>query len=187
MSGRSVGAEEIAQVIHEISARVAAVHLAVTTLRSGDVDADTRDWMLTTADEETIRLGTDLAGISALVRAVAGDAEPEDVSLADALERAVDGAARGGADASLGEVNDAVLLVRRQILDAVLAILVRLVADTDGRAEVSADATRVTIRRHDGGAWKAPTLAVRLVEALGAGAEVSDDAIMFTMPTGGNR
>lgn len=179
-------AEAISEAVHDLQARVAALRLAVTTLREPSIDAATREFFLASADQEAVRLATELAGVSALAKCFADRSAPEAVDLTAALREAAGITSRSGARVHVEVAGPVGARARPGALAAGLPIVLQLVADTEGEAVAQAAPAGgrgvVTVFRRDGAKVPRSRLLARLIEGLGAEPVENQEALAFSFP-----
>jgi hypothetical protein len=186
----SASAEAVSEVVHDIQARVAALRLAATTLKQPSIDDETRDYLLVTADQETVRLSTELAGVSALAKCFADRSAPGELDLAATLREAAGLTARSDARIRVEGTKPVPARGRARALGAGLPIILQVVADVDGEAVASAASESgravVRVRRGDGTPVGRSRLLARLIEGIGATPVETEDGLAFSLPGAGS-
>lgn len=182
-------ADAVRAVLHEVRSRVGAVRLAVTALQEGGAHEELRGSLLDTADRETRRISTEIAGVAALATSLTDVSPIEAVDITAALRRAAAQVRRMGTQTRVRRQAGLVVRARSGALDAALPALIQLVADGDG--EVVGSATRngamvvVRLRREDREPVKLEgSLADLLIRSAGARRESSEGDIGFAFRGG---
>lgn len=186
VSPRRLSEADVDRAMHASLARVATIRMAVTTLMDNAIDADTRTWLLSTAEREAVRLAGDLAAHRALVACLADRSPRVEVEIATALREAGTQAAPAGARLRVASRRPALALVRRRCLEAVLPALVRLVADGEGEVKATArregDGVIVRLGRADAADFDARLVAEQLVRAVGGAPVPQPGGVAFRIP-----
>jgi hypothetical protein len=184
----STGQASLAAAIHDLHARLGSIRIAVTAVAGLELDIETRNEMLNSASDESVRASAELAAIAALTTCLLDDSEPAPCDVAVALSTAAQAARLVGIEVA-GASNEphAIAPARAARLDAVLLALIRLVGGTSRSVAASAtiEGERLLVRlRRQGEApdpEKLPPVAGYLVDQLGARHVAGVDGIEFSL------
>ena len=159
--------------IHDLQARLGSIRIAVTAVAGLDLDAETRNEMLTSASDESVRASAELAGIGALALWALDPSEPVACDLTAALRDAAETARLAGIDVEVsGEA--ATIQAKEARIPATLTALIRLVAGAGKHVRIACtvdgDEVRVAFERcgDDADSEVLPPVAGYLLDALGA-------------------
>jgi hypothetical protein len=154
-----------------LQARLGSIRIAVTAVAGLVLDEETRNEMLASASEESVRASAELAGVSALATCLLDDSAAEPCDLGAALQAAADSARLAGLDVSIAGAEGVSVQASRVRLEYALPALLRIAggAGKTVRVEVSGDG--VVLAGDDTEAI--PPIAGYLVDALGASVPIT--------------
>lgn len=156
----------LAGAIHDLQARLGSIRIAVTAVAGLDLDNQTRNEMLTSASDESVRASAELAGVSALATCLLDASAPEQCDLVAALDAAADTARLAGLDVTVDASGATTVLVRRERLQVVLPALLRIAAGAGKAVHVTVTADELAV--HGADEEPLPPIAHYLVEQLDA-------------------
>jgi hypothetical protein len=156
----------LAGAIHDLQARLGSIRIAVTAVAGLDLDKETRDDMLTSASDESLRASAELAAISALATCLLDDTPPQECDVRAALDQAADATRLAGLVVDVHATDAPPARVSPDRLGVVLPALLRLAGGAGKRVDASLTATTLTINGDDTEAL--PAVAGYLVDQLGA-------------------
>lgn len=174
--------------IHDLQARLGSIRIAVTAVAGLDLDEETRNEMLTSASEESVRAASELAGVSALAACALDATGPERVDLAASLRDAAAAARLAGLMVELPDDVAAAAHASAARVRVVVPALIRIVAGAGKHVNATATVAgeRATVRLSrtgdDADTENLPALADYLVEQIGGRREPGDSALEFWLP-----
>jgi hypothetical protein len=156
----------LAGAIHDLQARLGSIRIAVTAVAGLDLDEETRNEMLTSASDESVRASAELAGVSALTTCLLDDSASEPCDVVAALQAATDTARLGGLDIHVDAQANPTTTASKERLAVVLPALLRLVGGAGKEVRVTVTADGVAMAGDD--SEPVPAIAGYLVAELGA-------------------
>jgi len=173
----------IAGAIHDLQARLGSIRIAVTAVAGLELDEQTRNDMLTSASDESVRASAEVAGIGALAELSINPTAAAARDIGAALREAADTATLAGIEVTV-DAPDAFGRASGERLAAVFGALMRIVCGAGKQIGVVAtsDQSHVTVRIERRGAdadtGTLPAIAGYLVDAIGATRVDDDDQVL---------
>lgn len=189
VGGRSVALNaSLSGAIHDLQARLGSIRIAVSAVAELDLDDHTRNEMLTSASEESVRASAELSGISALTACLLDGSAATRCDVAATVLDAVDTARLAGLTIEVSAVGQATADVNEHRLRVALPALLRLVAGAGKQLRTSVageDVVTVRIDRagDDADQESLPPVVDYLLDELGARRLDAGAGLAFSFPS----
>lgn len=180
----------LSKAIHDLQARLGSIRIAVSAVAELDLDEPTRNEMLTSASEESVRASAELSGISALTACLLDGSGVTRCDVAATILEAVDSARLAGLTIEVSGDAKATSEVNEVRLRAAVPALLRLVAGAGKQLRVSISAgDGVTVRfdrtGDDADPETLPPVVDYLLAEMAAKRVDSDAGLAFSLPQAG--